>query len=306
MAKRIIEFPMYRDFGNIIGDSFAFVIQNIKTFTLGFLVYVFPFFLLGTAISWLIVQAFGGLESLGIFSYSAGNLVFVLGSLMGSVVMYAMVFAAVDAYRENNRALEIGDLWPKMSNYLGRIILFFLIYFSAVAVLAAIGVLTFSVVPVLGAVVFPVIFFGAIYLMIKYVFVIYVCINEERTITESFSRTAKLIENHWWWTFLIVIVLSVIATMASYVVSIPVMIYTWSKMFLDLEGGAFTQSPSIGVIIATGISTIASLFVQIYFIVGVILHYYALREKKEGTTLMDKIQQIGNMKSNQFENEGEF
>jgi ABC-type transport system involved in cytochrome c biogenesis permease subunit len=79
-----------------------------------------------------------------------------------------------------------------------------------------------------------------------------------------------------------------------------------ASSFLSAEASELLAAPSKSAMIFYGLSMIGSLFTSAYTVMGIVLQYYSLKEKKEGTSLMDRIDQIGSDDSMGFDNEGEY
>ncbi len=312
MEQQRFEFEKVREFGDIIGDTFRFMIQNIKPFVSGFIVFVLPLFLLGT---WAMIPLIGPLRDLFIDSspfslamMSISSFLFMIGVLLGSLMLYALVFAIVDAYQDYpEEDLTISILWKYIPNAIGKFLLVGLIFFVGLVLLVSV----FSVLP---AVFSPLIAaFGiiaclpiSIYLFVRFIFTPYIYVREGLPLLDCFRQSAFLVQGDWWWTLLTMIVLSIISSLISYIFVLPATLYAGASSFLSAEAGDILASPSPTAMILYGLSMIGSLFVNAYSILGLVIYYYSQREKKEGTSILERINRIGEGRSNDFENEGEY
>lgn len=313
MEQQRFEFEQVREFGDIIGDTFRFLIQNIRPFLAGFIVFVLPLFLLGT---WAMIPFIDplrdlltdeSLPSLAFMSFS--SLLFFAGILLGSLVLYALVYAIVDAYQDYpGEELTIPVLWKYLPNAVGKILLVSVMFIVATIIFMTV----FTMIPVVfnnpvlmvfGMVMVLPLF---IYFFIRFIFTPYIYVRERLSVFDSFRQSAFLVHGDWWWTFLTMIVLSIISSMISYVFVLPATLYAGASSFLSAEAGDILASPSMTAMILYGLSMIGSLFVNAYSILGLVIYYYSQKEKKEGTSILERINRIGEDRSNDFENEGEY
>ena len=312
MENQRFEFQRYREFGDIISDSFTFLFRNIKPLAIGFLVFVVPVFLLGALVMIPVMDFILGetedLSSLYPFVTSFASIFFVLATLLGSFVLYALVYAIVIAYQEHpDEELTIPIMWNYVPGFLGKILIVTLII---VLVIAISSVVLFGI----SALISPVLIFliGLVYaplllyFLVRYIFSAFIYSSEETTLATSFSKSAFIIKDHWWWTFLVLIVVSLISTLVSYIFVLPATLYMGASSFLSADPDELLAAPSKSAMIFYGLSMIGSLFTSAYTVIGIILQYYSLKEKKEGTSLMDRIEQIGSDDSIGFDNEGEY
>jgi MFS family permease len=312
MDKPRIEFQRYREFGDIIGDSFTFLIKNLKPLALGFLVFVVPLFLLGALamlpIMKIVSSEFDDISTLNPFMTSFTSLFFMLATILGSLMLYALVYSLIIAYQEHpDEELTVSLLWDYVPKAFGKVFLVTMVILGAILV---VGLFVFGlssiVSPVLGVLLMLPLMFLIMYFMIKYIFTPFIFFSENTNLGESFSRSSYLVQDQWWWTFLVLVVVSLIASLVSYIFVLPATLYMGASSFLSTEPGELMGTPSTSALIIYGVSMIGSLFTNAYTVVGIVLQYYSLREKKEGTSLMDRIEQIGTGNSMGFDNEGEY
>lgn len=312
MEKPRFEFQRYREFGDIIGDSFTFLIKNLKPLALGFLVFVVPLFLIGSLVMLPVMNILSGefddINTLNPFMTSFASLFFMFATILGSLMLYALVYSLIIAYQEHpDEELTVSLLWNYVPKAFSKVLLVTLVVIGVLVIgsLVIFG-LTSIISPVLGVLVMLPLMFVLMYFMIKFVFTPFIFFSENTNLGESFSRSSYLVKDQWWWTFLILVVVSLIASLVSYIFVLPATLYMGASSFLSTEPGELMGAPSTMALIIYGLSMIGSLFTSAYTVVGIVLQYYSLREKKEGTSLMDRIEQIGSGNSMGFDNEGEY
>lgn len=312
MDKPIFEFRKYREFGDIIGDSFRFLKLNIKPFSIGFLVYVVPPFLLGAGVmAWLgqgMLQELRELDETGMLASSIGSLFFIVSILLSSFMLYGLVFALVEAYQADpEEEITVAVLWEYLPSALGKVFLYTVFVFAAVILAAVLlwgipGAISPAFMVIMMLISMPLF----VYLAIRFIFTPYIFFHEEVGLIDAFKRSGVIIKDHWWWTLLVIVVVSIIASMLAYIFVIPATIYMSASAVLSVSSSDAFAGPSTTAMIIYGLSMIGSTYVRSYSMVGLILQYYSLREKKEGTRLQEKIDSIGNSNPMEFDNEGEF
>jgi hypothetical protein len=289
------EFEKARDFGAIITDSLQFFARNFKSFLLGFLTYVGPFLVIG-----MIAMLAAGKQMLNLMTADSGTSVFPLSFafLVPSVILAtAMVFAFVTAAIQKYQQLPdepIGQgLWPYIRVNIGPVILAFIIVIVLIAVPMILFVAVASSIGVAGVLIAMFILLPAIiYVMIPLSIFIVLHTLEKNPVGVSLQRAFQLVKDNWWSTFLIYIVISLLASIASYIFVIPAYILLMIQSIGAIESGSFDAETGVWFGILYACAFLGSSFTSMYQILGITLQYYSLREKKEGTGLMRRIEAL--------------
>jgi hypothetical protein len=131
-----------------------------------------------------------------------------------------------------------------------------------------------------------------IYLIVPMTIFTVLHILERNPVGISIRRAFFLVRDFWWITFGTYLVISILASIASYIFMVPGYIIFIIQTLGSIGTGEISTEFGMwfGILYASGF--LGSLFAGMYQILGVILQYYSLREQKEGTGLMKRIQEL--------------
>lgn len=279
-----------RDFSSIITDTFTYIRLNIKVLGKALLYFVIPLLILLSFFIYLYFQSIfnffpGQMEGQDPEIYSQ-NLEDGLGSMFGTLSMTMIVsLIAITALcviiynhmaltvEQGNGNVEITDLWNRMKSDL---------------LIVALLIISAGFATVLGALFF---ILPGIFIYVKLSILPAAYIHERRGFIESFSRSWNLTDGHWWYTFGIIIVMNLLVSFISYAFTIPLMLIF---MFLNLSGvQPDPQSIGMSISIMYGLMILISYLFYVLPYAALGLHYYNLLERKEGTYLQQRIEQLG-------------
>ncbi|NPA67212.1 MAG: hypothetical protein GXO50_01235 [Chlorobi bacterium] len=261
--KEVICFKQKRDFGEILGAPFYFIIQEYKPFFSALFRYTYPYlFLLFVSFAMLSDDIYEmsaeqpRFSALSTVYFSFFLAALVLCFLIVVTVTYSYIAMYVKKGKDGFVAEEVGELYKK--NVLNVFIAGFLVWISVLA-----GLLL--------------LYIPGIYLSTALSFVFIILVYENKTIGEAFSGTFEIIKGNWWYTFALIFVFGLIAGLMSYVVLIPIYLVVLTTF---AGGGEF------GYISFVILSFLVFLYFAIYlFIVSmqqIMLSflYFTLKEKK--------------------------
>ena len=268
-----------RDFGSLITDSFLYVRYYIKSLGKSVLYFVVPFMVLSTIFTYHYsmqirnIQAEIASNPLAIYTsgaYLSSLAARVIFSLLTMTALITVVFnhmklAAQDQYVDKN--IPINDIWKGVkSDFLMILLLSVCVYF----------------VSSLGAILLII---GMIFLLIKFQLVTAAYILEDTGFGNSFSRSWYLTKDYWWLTFGLLFVMGILILVLSYGLSIPV------TTLGAVSGFAGNDPLSLLDFLYAVIGVLGYVFyIFLYICLG--LHFYNLVERKEGTELRGRIDQI--------------
>lgn len=322
MRKDTIILQQERDFSDKINASFTFVSQNFRTLFLSVLYFAGPLSLIG-GIANGIVQSNNlnfvssgatrprGTESNDIFANSFGDsfahlftlnyLIATIFLILASIMVAITVFSLLMEYQENSESLTIERVWTRMQTFfmpvLGSYAISILIFILIIIVFAAmIGAMITGVGGVIGG------FLSAIIGMVGLVVVIYSFVTfslspaivafEGVGAWEALGKAKFLIEDRWWSTFGLIVIISIINSFVAMIFGVPAMIVTSMKV-LKIGGGI---SGNISLIVTTMISTVGQVVISSLIYVAISFQYFNLAEKREGNGLKLLIKEIGQKK----------
>lgn len=279
-----IELAKPRDFGEIISDTFGFVKQNFKPLLKYFFIFC-GFFLLATGATDILNQ----IQTLNRFNNFNPNsfdnptgpfstftptyflaLLFVLIEYMAITIMTLSFMALYK--QKGNEVPETEEMWG-----------YFKFYFFRVAGSAFVVTLVTLLACLLCLI-------PGIYLYPIMSLVFPIIIIENASFGYAFNQSFKLIKDNWWPTFGVMVVMGIILSVAAGILVLPSAIFTAGSIFLHMTRG--TSTSVTGVIVTSVLKQCSHVF-QILSVVATGLIYFNLHETKEGTGLMERINQFG-------------
>jgi hypothetical protein len=280
-----IELAKPRDFGEIINDTFTFIRQNFKPLLKYFFIFC-GFFILATAATSVLNQinmfrsvnnfnpnsfdndsAFGRVSSILTPVYFL-NLTFLLLTYSSITVM---VLSYMALYKQNR------NLTPTTEEMWGYIKYFFLKALGSsilIGLLVGVG-LVFCIIP-------------GIYLYPAMALVLPIMVIENTSFSYAFNQSFRLIKDNWWLIFGALIVIFIVYYVASLVVLVPASLLTMGSLFFHFNKGTSLTA----IVITTILQSIVHIF-HVLSIVGACICYFSLTENKEGTGLIERINQFG-------------
>lgn len=300
MEQQKIEFKRYRDFGQIINATFEFIRQNFGPLLKSLIFIVGPFLLITGIVSGFYqksIFSFSNLTSLSGFGISM--LVFILAAFLTLQMMTATVYSFLMIYLERTEfiPIQIEEVWEGVKKnflkVLGMTLSLGLIAFIGIIIFGVFVVVVINAAsnPFLVFFFFLLLFFPAAFLYIKISLVYIITIYENAGVIASIQRSFYLTKNKWWFTFGLVLVLSLIQGFMGFVFQIPQYIITFVTMFNSMDGTGVDGVTEIIILITSIISTLQYLLYAISFI-GIAFYYFSLVEQKEAKGLIEKIDSI--------------
>lgn len=277
MNPQKIEFQRYRDFGQIINATFEFLRENIKQLAKAVIFLVGPFILL--------TGIFGGLYQKDLFSFTSTTTslsefgisfgLYILFAILSIMILISTVYSYIMIYlkKEDELPIEVDDVWIKVKDNVGKTI-FFSIGYTIITLLATV----LLIIP-------------GIYVSVALMIIYIVGLNEDKGFFDSLSRSFYLVKNKWWFTFGLLIVLSLIQGFLGFLFQVPQYIAMFIIAFNSVDGNGTDSITEIILIVTTIISTLNFIFYAIS-LVGIAFHYFSLVEQKEAKGLLDKIESI--------------
>lgn len=287
-----MELAKPRDFGEIISDTFTFIKQNFKPLLKYFFIFC-GLFLIFTSASMILIQikalnfydnsldpnAFDESTVFSrVFSMLGGVLVYAVFMVLQYVALNVTVLCFMTLYRQKQNTLPTTEeMWGYIKYYylkiLGSNVLLY--------ILLIIGFM-FCLVP-------------GVYLSPIFALVTPIMIAENTSFGYAFNQSFKLIRDNWWSTFGVFVVVYIILYVINLVISLPSTILGAGNFFLHFTKNS--QALSLPIAIITTLLQSISFFFQILMSVTVGIVYFSLTEIKEGTGLMERINQFGTNES---------
>jgi hypothetical protein len=292
MAEQKIELRKIRDFGQNINDTFVFLRQNLKPLLLSFFA-ICGVFMIGQAIFSGIYQS----HSLGVFDqifsgrtnpayqnrglgdvFNFEYMLMMLFTMLTFVAMNTALGAYLKFYLENDGGQAgMDDIWNIFKKYFFKVFL----YSIPIVLLIIVG----TVLCVL-----PGIYLGVV--LVPFSFIIMI---EDTGLNGAFNRCFEIIRNNFWPSLVVYFVAYLIYAVSSGIISAVVSII--------FGAAAYFTTKSIGSTVAVATSffnMFSHIFYVIYF-VSAALQYFTLVETRDGTGILNRIDNIGSDK-NSFDN----
>ncbi len=290
MVEQKVELRKVRDFSDNLNDTFLFIRQNLKPLLTAFLGIAGIFMLLSAIFSGLYQSDFGSLfeqiirggrpaTSQSPFQFISANYFLVLlFSWMNVTAMQVVIVAYMKSYEEHDGAVPVVDeVWKIFrDNYVKLFI-----YSVLNAMIMAIG---------FALCILPGIYFAVVLLPFPAIVMI-----ENLSFNAAFSRCFVIIKDNF------------LSSLGLYVV--VYLIYSFSSGIISAIIGGIggllyyftTKDISSTVAIFTSILSIFSYVFYVVFFVSVVLNYYSLTERFDGTGILKKLDTLGDGPQN-FDN----
>lgn len=293
-----------RHFTDAINDTLAFARDYFRQYGYVLLTLVAPIYLVGSLVysSAMISFAMGtnfmrNLSRMGAMSGLgfAGIMIIALGTLVIHL-LFISTFLAVEQSEDGR--IDPTDIFRGMREHAGRMIVLYLQVMLIMLVVAGIcGLFVFALISIhatallfLGAVV---LFAGAVYIAVPLSFLSIVYIREQLPLGPAMSRCFYLVRSNFWWTLLILFVAGLIGGFAGAVFQIPAMVLNFMKAFTSIRSGSLDFGMGTADRVAMGLSQFGSIVTTTVTAIATCIQYYSLVEKKDGTTLLQEIENIG-------------
>jgi uncharacterized membrane protein (DUF485 family) len=301
-----IQLRQNREFGQIISDIIAFFKQNLKALLSLYVKYGLSIMVIGFLLGLVTANSMSGSDigTIGLMG-GMGNITFFVFFILATIVLTAAVFGYVQGYVEEGQELAAEYVSRRFWSNLGRV---GSLYFVLMLAVAAVGLLFFLLFDIMGAWIALLIFIGsfvAIYLFTKVMLAPFIACNPDTSVFDAIGESFELTEGKWWWTFGLYFVMSMIGSLLMYIIMIPLMLIFAIPMFVGFQDNPDMSNWGSSMLILNFV-TYASY--SIYGMVLILLMpfmYYALYDRKYGSSIHERIDDIEIKRDSIFENEGE-
>lgn len=306
-----INFRVPRDFSETFNTSFRFLKQNFKSFFKVILYITGPFLLLSSIITTVYTTQFLDLEGFMQNGNNVENIISkvfspmyfltILSSILTYIILIGSVYEYMQIYDEKGPGnVQVQDVWEAIKRdfviLTGTFFGIFLISLLAGIIISMVLGLLFMASGALGGVVAVLFIIGFFIILfpVAYLFtsVYLIRIRERRGFIESLKRSAYSMKENFWWTWLIGLVSYLIIMVASLIFAIPAGIFSFIVAFNSASVNPMGDYSTIISILETASNFFSTL---LYAVLMVIFgfHYLSLIESKEGSGMVEKIDEIG-------------
>lgn len=316
-----IYYKQVRDLGGIFSATFGFIKSNFKTVYGSLLFFAGPFLLVSATVSSYMLgsslsftKLYGGgtnaFYSDLILSYFTAMLILFIGITVYNVILNRNIIENEKLSGEEPLTLKHSTIqfWPDFWRILGNTLLVVLVVvlvtalivliFAGIFVLLGGGKSTGSmVIAVLGVLALFVcmLIFGPILSFIPMAS-LFICQRDEIGIFAAIGKVLRYMKGNFWMTWVVSMVGLLVYMVMGTVVQIPVFIVslltTFSRVNTTVGYGMQDQSTPILLIVVTAISSLLSYGVMVFYHLVSVYQFTSLEEKKEGKSILEKIDQI--------------
>ena len=284
MKNDHINFNEQREFGIVLNATFSFLRQNILKLGKALLLYAGPFILLQAIARIYYEINIGNINTtVRIYGISAfyGNFflyfsIYMIATVLSSLMVMTTVYSYIKCYIEKGKdGFVLDEVWRNVTKYFLRI-------FGA-SFLGGIVILIGTILCILPG----------IYLSISLSLMMIIIVFENKSFMDAYSRSFKLTHYHWWWIFLLFIVIYAINYVVSLVFAIPQVLITFSYRFNTLSSfNEVSDSIRYLLIFFTVITTFVSSLLMSIIYIALTFEYYNIVEMKESPSLQQKIDEL--------------
>jgi hypothetical protein len=282
MQNQYIQFKKQRELGEIISVTFKFLRENYKALFKSITQVVAPtFILLIAALAYYTYTVAGSPlaamegnsgEFLISFFILAVTLLLFYASLYGTILHY------IKSYIENKGSVDEAEIKTGAQDDLGKLFLVFII--SAIVVFT--GLILF-IIP-------------GIYLMVPLSLAATVLVFNKMSLGDSISYGFLLVKDHWWTTFFSIVVIWLLVYVIGLVFQLPLIIYTFMKMFTVAQEGSLADPVSYSdwvFILLNVVSSVIQYLLSSIFVIALAFIYFNLNEHKNLSGTYETIDKLG-------------
>jgi hypothetical protein len=278
-----VELSKTRDFGEIISDTILFIRQNLKPLLSAFFVFC-GIFLLATAVA-TIMQQLRLSQIVNTVDYTYDNrprfsvfgietIFMLVFALLNYIAMPLTIISFMALYKQKgNIAPTNEEIWGYFKYYFFRIL--------------GSSVLN-GVVLIIG---FVFCFIPGIYLYPILALIVPVIIIENSGYGYAWDKSFRVIKENWWTTFGVLFVTGLIVSICTAIITVPFEAVNIVNVYLHKIKDVHLSTLSI---IFGGILRQMAMVLYILPLVALGLCYFSLTEAKDGTGLLERIDQLGN------------
>lgn len=322
MNERKIYYKKVRDLGQVFSATFGFIRQNFKPLYGSLLFYAGPFLLIAATIS---AYMFG--SSLNMGRIFRGNLNAFYGDLIGSYFISMLVsLIGVTIYNVvlnrnliENEKLNQGEpltlkhatinFWPDFGRILLNTFLLVLVMIFVVVIIALVFTGIFSLVGGsagsgggVAVALFLILAILAAFLILGPIIAfvplasLFVCQRDRLFLFPAMGKVFGYMKNNFWNTWIVSFLGGLTFIVLVYIAQIPLFIIsfmtTFSRMKSTVGYGMQDDSTPLILVIVTVLSSLLAYGVMVIYHLMIVYQYTNLEEKKEGLSIIDKINQI--------------
>ncbi|QTE35057.1 hypothetical protein J3L18_18115 [Mucilaginibacter gossypii] len=266
--KENIELSKTREFGDIISDTFVIVRQNFKPLFKSYLVICGMFLLTSTLLT--ILSNFQHTQEGEYSAFSFWGIAKILFEQVNysALVLTAISYLAVYQQKENQPPTTL-EVWAYFKYY------FFRVLGTQILLSVALVIAFFFC------------FFPLVYLAPIFGLVTPIMIIENGSVEFAIRKSFKIIKENWWFTFGVILLMSIIVLAMVMALFIPAMIFYGGSQWLT--GTYYNTTYAVVEAIIEHVCQ----FLWLLPVISITLVYFSLTEHKEANNLVNRIKSFG-------------
>lgn len=307
-----ISYRQSRDLGAVFSVSFGFIRQNFKTFYGSLLLYAGPFILAGSFFSSYLLGS-------GLIASMIAGRAFLYGPLiLSSLVIMVSLFIGFTVYNtvlnKNvivNETLPLGEkltiahiqsgFFADFLHLLLNVIVFMLFLALVITLFVFVAMGFGAMLDMMNG---PFVAFLLVLLLLAFFFILgpviafvpvaslFVCQRDRINIFTAMSRVLNYMSGNFWRTWALSILALITYSFMAMIAQAPSMIL--NIISVVSRSGKFTGSDALGIvtIVVAAISSLLVYGVAAFYYLMCVFHYTGLEEKREGTAVMERINEV--------------
>ncbi|MFQ5651036.1 MAG: hypothetical protein ACE5IY_13940 [bacterium] len=272
-----ITFRQAREFSEIVNITFSFIRQNFLHLGKCILFIVGPLILLDSILfaRWY-QQALTFESNPDLSSFYTGYFFNLLFGAVTFTILAAVIYEYIALYMEKGReTFEVGEVLRAVLRDLGK--------FVVAVILGGLAVIAGYFLCVLPG----------IYLGIAFSLALVIVALEQKDGFAALSRSKDLITGNWWQTFGLILVIAVIQMALSMVFYVPFYVILVIIGLNSADPEMMQSSLHSYLLFLTMAIMVGAYLLHTLQVVAIAFQYFNLVERKEGTGLLQEIEQIG-------------
>ena len=286
LNQPLINLQEKRDIGQVLNATFAFIRLTYKYLYKDLLLLAAPFFILyGLIVSLVQMNVYSMVERGSIY---AAPLYYValLCLCIGWTISCSIIGNYVLQYKTNgNTDFDIPAIRRAVRKDFFKLFFAFILFYLAIA---------------LG---FVLLIIPGIYMVVAYSLVsTNIILDKDLGISDAFKESRRLISDNWWRSLGLGLIVGIIIYAFTFIFSIPNVIFTF--IIALHRGSGDVDSYRLPVIICSAFAQLAYCLSAPVSVIASAVYYYSLKEEKDQSGLMQKIDEFG--KNDAKANEGVY
>lgn len=280
------ELRQVRGFADILDATFSFLRQHFKPLGKAILYILLPVALIvGVLQGYVLMQTLQIAANAGsapdpmdsLYEFGFLNIAATVLAGFGGIIAAAVPLLYMRRYLREGAEADLSPqaIWQDMGEYFGPLL--------------GSSILLFLLI-ILG---FFLLVLPGFWLMGLTALVLPLVVLEDRSFGEAFSRSRQLVNDYWWFTFGLVIVLALLQYFIAAAFGIPVTVGSMFLTMLATRGEEITMLSAGLMALGSIVQFFASYAATSIFMIGMCLHYFNMVERKEGVGLIEKAEAFG-------------